>query len=51
MEIHAMEGQTSPFEIDVHLEAKEAVELVNGAWKRMARILNCDESRARHRTA
>lgn len=50
MEIHAMEGQTSPFEIDVHLEAKEAVDLVNGAWKRMARILKCDESRVRQRT-
>ena len=50
MEISAMEGQTSPFEIDVRLEAEEVDSLAAGAWKRMARILKCDESRVRQRT-
>lgn len=50
MEISAMEGQTSPFEIDIRLEAKEVDNLASAAWKRMARILKCDESRVRHRT-
>ncbi|MFR3273717.1 MAG: hypothetical protein ACLTQI_07875 [Slackia sp.] len=50
MEISAMEGQTSPFEIDVYLEAEEVTSLASGAWKRMARILKCDENRVRQRT-
>lgn len=50
MEISVMEGQTSPFEIDVHLEANEVADLANGAWKRMARILKCDEDRVQQHT-
>ncbi|MFR4804481.1 MAG: FAD-binding protein, partial [Eggerthellaceae bacterium] len=50
MKINALEEQTSPFEMDVHLDAEETDALVGKAWKRMARILKCDEGRVRQRT-